>query len=404
MRIRCAILLVLAVASAAGEASATTSRKVSLLGAPLIPDDADVFLYPGAMGFHRDLVVLEVGVDPFTGNGGILIGVKRLTIGAFGHRTDAFGEEAGIPNDLAEMMVLYEDTGAPLQFEMPARLFDLLVGVELARGVQLGLDVSLSHSFWRNREGEGDASVLTGEHVMGLGFVLGLSVRRAKVRNDLSLELLWNRVRDVQSDVLAARSRPEPCFTIAERLILGEGHRLGWGLFAMLTRRDYGIKMPAAGEDWDGSRWIFRLGGGPRVEVGRVLVATAELFGQMDLTLLEPLWKPEPPEDGDAPEGPGNWQRWNVLVPGVRIAAEVRPADWVRVRAAIEDQYRLNYQDDTGSFTTSNLFSWALGVGFSHRGFGFDASIAQELFLKGPYIITGSKSGFLSHVSVSYDW
>lgn len=406
MRVRyatCALLMCLLLAEA--EAHATSSRKVSLLGSTLIPDDADVFMYPGAMGFHRDLVVLELGIDPFTGNGGILIGWKRVTLGAFAHRTNAFGEEASIPSDLDEMLQLYGESGSPLQFEVPAKLFDLLVGVKLRQGMHLGLDIGFAHSFWRNRDGEGESSVLSGEHTFSLGGVLGFSVRRAKFRNDLSLELLWNRIRDVTSDVLAAQSRPDPSFTIADRLIMGEGNRLGWGMSVMLTRRDYGIKMPAAGERWDGSRWIFRLGGGPRVEVGPYLVASMELFGQADLTLLDPLWEPPEPEEGtEDADGPENWQRWNVLVPGVRIAAELRPADWMRIRAAVEDQYRLNWQDDTNSFSTSNLFTWALGLGFFWKGLSFDASIAHEVFLKGPYFLTGNRSGFFSNVSVSYDW
>ena len=397
------IAILLTVLAYAPGAHATSARSVSLLGSPLVPDDTDLFLYPGAMGFHRDLVVLDLGVDPFTGDGGILIGLGRFTIGAWAHRTDSFEAEAGIPPDLEEMMSLYSTGGTPLQFQIPARLFDLLFAAEIMRGVHVGLDLFLSHSFWRDRDGSGDTSVLSGENAFTIGSVLGLSARRASFRNDVSFELAWNYVRDVTSDVLAARTGPNPCFSISDRLIVGEGHRLGWGLFALLTRREYGIEMPAAGERWGGSRWIFRVGGGPRVEVFPYLVATLEIFSQADLTLLDPLWEP-PEDDADGEPGPTNWQRWNVLVPGVRIAAEVRPATWVRLRAAVEDQYRLNWQDDTNSMTTNNLFTWSLGLGFAYKGFAFDAAVAQELFLRGPYIITGNTSGFLSSVSVSYEW
>ncbi len=390
------------VVSAESPCAASTARKIALLRSTLITDDADIFLYPGAVGMHANLVTLDLGIDPFSGDGGILLGVKKLSIGVFAHRVNALGEEASLPRDLSEMLVLYDESGSAVQYELPAKLFDLLVGLEVAKGVHLGLDVGLAHSFNRKEEGSGASQVLTGEHTYELVFVLGLSTRRSSTRTDLSLELTWNRVRDVQADVLAAKSRPEPCFTLAWRFISGPGHRLGWGLSALLSRRDYGLALPAAGETWDSSRWIFRLGAGPRVELGGMLVASLEVFGAADLTMMVPDWTV--PVDDDATGGPDSFIRWTVLVPGVRIAAEFRPVPWVMFRAALEDQYRLNWQDDTGAFTTANSFAWSLGLGFSWRSFVFDAAIAHSLFTEGPYFVTGRSAGLFSHVSVAYDW
>ncbi len=287
-----------------------------------------------------------------------------------------------------------------MQFGLPSKIFDLLVGVDVARGQHLGLDIGFAHSFWRQKGTDGQGA-LSGEHTFSLGFILGWTAVGTWLRNDLSLELLWNRVRDVQADLLAARSRPSPSFTIAERFIVGEGRQLGWGLIFMLSRREYGLDIPVAGEDWDGSRWIFRIGGGPRVEIGKVLTATLEVFGEADLTILSPRWS-VPADDGET--GPESWQRWNVVVPGLRIAVEVKPLRWLSFRGSLEDQYRLNWQDSTGAFATSNHFAWALGIGLRWKSVVFDAAIAHELFTKGPYFLTGKESGLFSRVSVAYDW
>jgi hypothetical protein len=404
-RWRWGALIFLCVLAVDRPAGATTARRVSLLRSELIADDSDVFLYPGAVGVHRDLVVLNLGIDPFSGDGGILLGVHRLSIGVFAHRVNALGEEASLPEDLSQMLELYDQSGSAVQYEIPAKLFDVLVGWEVARDVHLGLDVGLAHSFNRDREGSGDESALTGEHTYSLSFVMGLTADRPAWRSDVSLELTWNRVRDVQADVLAARSRPQPSFTLAARLILGEDRRLGWGLSALLTRRDYGLELPAAGETWDSSRWVFRLGAGPRVELGGLLVASLEVFGAADLTMMIPDWDPPAgDEDAGGGSGPQTWQRWNVLAPGVRVAAEVRPLRWLVVRAALSDLYRINWQDDTSSLTTSNSFTWSLGLGLAWRSFVFDAAIAHSLFTEGPYFITGENAGLFSRVSVAYDW
>ena len=135
-----------------------------------------------------------------------------------------------------------------------------------------------------------------------------------------------------------------------------------------------------------------------------MLVASLEVFAAADLILMVPDWTVSTDDEEDGPDGGESWQRWNVLVPGVRVSAEFRPVRWVFFRAAIEDQYRLNWEDDTNSFSTANTFTWSLGFGLSWKSFVFDASIAHSLFTQGPYFITGRNAGLFSQVSVAYDW
>ena len=71
------------------------ARRSSLAGNLLIKDRDDVFFMPQTIRDYQRMVTFDFGGSMRNGNGGMVFGNEKFTLGAFAHKTDFFG---AIPN------------------------------------------------------------------------------------------------------------------------------------------------------------------------------------------------------------------------------------------------------------------------------------------------------------------
>lgn len=388
------VLLACSLLAASGTAHA--ARRTGLANNLLIEDKDDLFIFPQLLTQYRNLIALDYGPSAGTGNAVLTLGDPDMAFGVALHRGDVLAphiiNEIGASADLNSLFDAPFDTRGT-----PATLVDFLLGMGGAESAW-GLRASIGRGADTTTTGDMD----TGESEMFLMAEVGYGAgtRGRDTRFDISGAVTL----DFGSQEMAGMdSASGTAFGLSGLLRaytpMDATMDLGWiGNVAFGTNS---VTTEDAPMEFSNTDIGFQVQGGvgPAFRFGSASVAAYGMLGVAFVSI-----DPNSEVDDEAGEGSDH----QILLPGVKIAAEVPLADWLFIRTGADYRYLISGAsrppiDDSESVNAST-FSWNAGFGFVVDDFRFDGALQHNWLLAGPDFIGGSATGFLAIASISFNF
>ncbi|MFO8071406.1 MAG: hypothetical protein R6V85_05980 [Polyangia bacterium] len=407
---RCAAISCLLVLSSAAlaprGATATEARLESLAELALVDDEVDIADFPGMLCAYSDLLFLNAGPAQgwsssdeqisMTGSLGALFG-REVALGAWLHRTPRY-------DDLAETEQLFE-----LSADIPTNytLADLFLGFSSGFGLRLGISAGLDSE--EEYDDDGDA-LSSGGTTFAADLQLGYSFDAEGYHGDFGAGVTLSYFELFERGDTIYEGELIPSFLVRHRSIIGPRRELAGVFDVRLSRRAYTAATRASEKELEQSgefgRWLLEVTAGPRLRLPRwVEIWIGLRFGFENLA--GKIDKQEQPT------------LRSIAFPGAGAALEVTPLEMLVVRAGASYDVAFSVSEAplpeeidsdegegfyAGKQRTSRRFHWSTGLGLRLADFRVDATVAQRLFVPGPYMITGQPSGFLGMLSGAYAW
>ncbi|PIE20318.1 MAG: hypothetical protein CSA66_00775 [Proteobacteria bacterium] len=378
-------------------ANASASRRASLHGNVLLEDVTDVFVFPQLALDYRNLVRFSMGADSATGDGQLIFGTDEMAFGVVAHRSDNTGPYNGLMVPAEAHTALLEGALSfgvlSSTWDAPATIVDLLLSMKMGEDANLGFRLGLAHAGTSNSTGGVDVSdgqtslLLTGgystfsEDGMDMDLALNLAIGLGSDDNGAGAETSGN---DINVNLDGRFYLP-----MADMVELGVLGHLGLS-FGGITTATGGV---------EASNSVFGLdvsaGAGPvyKLEKARIAAYGVLAFGTITTD-------PDVDADNDAITDTA------IVVPGLRMAAEVDLTDWFQFRAGLNYAWIIagnSDENDTSSSSTGGSFGWSAGFGLVFDKFRADVALQNNWLTNSPAFL-GTEGPLASTVSASYSF
>jgi hypothetical protein len=403
-------LVALLIVSVALCSSAYADRRTSLMGNTLIKDRDDTFLFPQTALKYNNSLSLDYAATPTQGNALLIAGPhKNMALGVALHRGDLASPLGGMisldgsaegraitgPQSAAE--ALYGE-----ELATPFPIADLIYAAKMGGnnvGFRLGFlgggstvdpDLDLST--------DPDNLQSSGSNLFGVRVSAGLSMGATDLVLDLSSETAETLLDDKATKRISITN-----------VHAGARHFMGKGTFKLGLLADLNY-MSASSEELDkrdnpaDERSMFNgfVGFGPvyRTEDKRLRVAFYASAAMMNLS-----------RDPDTTESNDQQSGQIVMFPGFNMAMEYKLKEWLFFRSGVRSDFafasgttKTNLPDgsvvnvDSSGRGELAGFMWNAGLGFVFDRFTLNATLSNDLLLKGPYFLSGNstESGLFS--------
>ncbi|MEE2779527.1 MAG: hypothetical protein VYE15_03315 [Myxococcota bacterium] len=403
-----ASLLVGSLSSAVAKPVDGSARRAALAGgaegltggAELIQDHADVFTFPQLTTRYRNLAHVSMGLDTGDGDGLLLFGSERFTIGV-GLHSDRKLRLAG-PSTAPD-----PSTGGFQGVSELHNMADLLLGINLEKGT-IGAAFSLAFdkdSQTTSGASEGAAAVTQADSGYGFGLKVGYSQETWDVAIGLEMQ-------DITSEAVDSTSRNAIGFEARGRGYIDwkEPVKLGW--LAGLDIQNQGLRITSqdgAVKEHDRLGWGIFGAFGPvynlknRAEIGA--------YGLIHIGGTSGVQLEDPSSPLGACDSGEDCKTSTLILPGFQLGGEYWIEDWISLRAGA--QYTMASASEsviaetvppnkvTDRSRQDGSFGWSTGVGVKLEDFRFDGVLQDSWLTDGPLLLS-QDSGLFAGVSASY--